>query len=249
MPYLRRGELSIYYETRGTGFPLLLLPPGGMNAVIDSWGQSAFNPMEIFSREFSTITLDQRNAGRSSGPIDVKDPWGSYAEDHINLMNHLGVDRFHVLGCCIGCSYVLKLLERAPDRVVAAVVEQPIGISDENREILPSNLSARWAKNLAEKRHELSEADLEEFRQRMFSGDFVFSVSRDFVRSCTTPMLVMPGNNLDHPTVIGREIASLAPNAEKLEDWRYPADVVPGTVARIWSFLRAHTPSADMASA
>ena len=240
MPHLRRGELSIYYETKGSGFPILLLPPGGMNATIDAWGQSAFNPMEIFSQEYWTITLDQRNAGRSSGPIEVEDPWGSYAQDHLNLMNHLGVERFYVLGCCIGCSYVLKLLERAPERVVAAVLEQPIGVSEENRAVLPDNLSARWAKELAAKRPEIDAKSLEEFRGRMFGGDFVFSVSQDFVRSCTIPMLVMPGSNLDHPTVIGREIASLAPDAEKLEDWRYPTDVVPGTVARIWSFLHAH---------
>ena len=109
--------------------------------------------------------------------------------------------------------------------------------------MLAENLSGRWAKNLAEKRSDLSTDDLEKFRERMYGGnDFVFSVSRDFVRSCTTPMLVMPGSNLDHPLEIGREIASLAPNAEKLEDWRFPADVVPATVARIWTFLHAHTP-------
>ena len=93
----------------------------------------------------------------------------------------------------------------------------------------------------AEKRADIDEPTVDAYRKRMFDGDFVFSVARDFVRSCTTPMLVMPGSNLDHPTVIGREIASLAPNAEKLEDWRYPADVVPATVSRIWSFLKAHT--------
>ena len=80
LPYMRRGPLSIYYETQGSGFRLLLFPPGGMNATIDWWGQSAFNPMEIFSREYWTITLDQRNAGKSVGPLDVEDPWGSYAE-------------------------------------------------------------------------------------------------------------------------------------------------------------------------
>jgi pimeloyl-ACP methyl ester carboxylesterase len=230
MPYMRRGELSTYYETKGSGFPLLLLPPGGMNATIDAWGQSAFNPMEIFSREYWTITLD------------VEDPWGSYAQDHLNLMNHLGVEQFHVLGCCIGCSYALKLVERAPERVACAVLEQPIGLSDENREVLPHALSGRWGDELLTKRPELGAETVEAFRKRMFGGDFVFSVSREFVSSCQTPLMVMPGNNLDHPTVIGREIASLAPNSEKLEDWRYPSDVVPNTVARIWSFLRPRTP-------
>jgi pimeloyl-ACP methyl ester carboxylesterase len=242
MPYMRRSELSIYYETKGSGFPLLLLPPGGMSATIDAWGQSAFNPMEIFSREYWTITLDQRNAGRSSGPLDLEDPWGSYAQDHLNLMNHLGVERFHVLGCCIGCSYVLKLLERAPQRIASAVIEQPIGLSEENREVLPHALAGRWGDELLKNRPEISADSLDAYRKRMFDGDFVFSVSREFVQSCATPMLVMPGTNLDHPLAIGREIASLSPNSEKLEDWRYPADVVPSTVARIWSFLYTHTP-------
>jgi len=241
MPYMRRGALSLYYETKGSGDPLLLLPPGGMSATIDWWGQSAFNPMEIFSQGYWTITLDQRNAGRSSGTLDAEDPWGSYAEDHLNLMNHLGAERFYVLGCCIGCSFALKLLERAPQRVVAAVIEQPVGVSDENRAVLSDNLSKRWAEELAVQRPEIARETIEQFRQRMFGeGDFVYSVTRDAVRSMSTPMLVMPGVNLDHPTVIGREIHALAPHAEKIEDWRLPSDVVPGTVAHIRRFLAAH---------
>ncbi|MBI4213603.1 MAG: hypothetical protein HY534_04770 [Chloroflexi bacterium] len=141
---------------------------------------------------------------------------------------------------------MLKLMERAPHRVVAGVLEQPIGISDENREALKDNLSLRWATELAKRRPELNEADIHKFRDRMFNpeGNFVYSVTREFVSSCTTPMLVMPGNigNLDHPNAIGREIAALAPKSEILEDWRYPADVVPGTVAHIRRFLKAHTP-------
>lgn len=242
MPVWERGKLSIYYETKGTGFPLLLLPPGGMSATIERWGTSAFNPMEVFSHDYWTITLDQRNAGRSNGPLDLEDPWGSYAEDHLNLMNHLGIERFHVLGCCIGCAFVLRLLQCAPERVASAVIEQPIGIDDANREILPSALSARWAAELAERRTDLSAEDLEAFRRRMFDGDFVFSVPRDFVRSCATPMLVMPGNNLDHPHSIGMEIAELAPDAEVVDPWRYPSEVVPRAVARIKGFLKAHTP-------
>src|SRR5437773_1004217 len=105
MSSFQRGETTIYYETRGAGFPLLLLPPGGMNATIGAWDRSAFAPMEIFPRDFWSITLDERNAGRSIGPLAPDDPWGSYAEDQLGLMNHLGIERFHVLGCCIECSY------------------------------------------------------------------------------------------------------------------------------------------------
>jgi hypothetical protein len=84
---------------------------------------------------------------------------------------------------------------------------------------------------------------LEAFGKRMWSGDFVLSVSRDFVRSCNTPLLVLPGIDLPHPTAIGREIASLAPRAELLEPWKEPADLVPQTVERIRRFLRSHTPA------
>lgn len=76
-----------------------------------------------------------------------------------------------------------------------------------------------------------------------WSGDFVLSVSREFVQSCNTPLLVLPGINLAHPTAIGREIASLAPRAELLEPWKEPAELVPHTVERIRRFLRSHTPA------
>jgi pimeloyl-ACP methyl ester carboxylesterase len=240
MSVWERGDLSIYYETHGSGFPLLLIAPGGMNSVIEFWNRSAFNPIEIFSREYWVIAMDQRNAGRSKGPLEMEDPWGSYAGDQLGLMNHLGIDRFHVLGCCIGCSYALKLIERAPERVVAAVIEQPIGISDENRDVLPRNLYGRRAKALPENRAGLDQETAETYGKRMFTGDFEFSVTRDFVKSCRTPMLVMPGNNLDHPRAIGMEIARLAPKAELIEEWREPTNLLPPAVARIRRFLVAH---------
>lgn len=242
MSVWERGELSIYYETYGFGFPLLLIAPGGMNSVIGFWNRAAFNPIEIFSRHYWVIAMDQRNAGRSKGPLAPDDPWGSYAEDQIGLMSHLGIDHFHVLGCCIGCSYALRLIQRAPDRVAAAVIEQPIGVSAENRSVLAQNLYGRWAEELAKKRPELTAEAVQAFGKKMFTGDFVFSVPREFVKSCTTPMLVMPGNNLDHPRAIGNEIAALAPNSEIIAEWRHPPERVPPAVARIKQFLTAHTP-------
>ena len=248
MPFHQRGEVTIYYETRGEGFPLLLIAPGGMRSTISWWGRSAFNPLEIFSRAgFWTIAMDQRNTGQSSGPLEMDDPWGSYAEDQLNLMNHLGIDQFHVLGCCIGCSFALSLAQRAPDRVVAAVLEQPIGIDDENRDVLPRNLYGQWAKDLVEKRTDIDLETAEAFGKKMCTGEFVISVTRDFVRGCSTPLLVMPGNNLDHPRATGMEIASIAPHAELIEEWRYPSDLVPPAVARIKTFLKANTPSQELA--
>ena len=242
MSVFQRGDVSIYYEVRGTGFPLLLLALGGMNSTISFWNRASFNPIEVFSGEFSTIAMDQRNAGSSSGPLDMADPWGSYADDQLELMYHLGIDKFHVLGHCIGGPFILSLVQRAPERVASAVIVQSIGISDENREELPRSLYTRWAAEQPKKRSDVDLETAEAFGARMFSGDFVFSVSREFVKSCTTPLLVLPGDNNHHPKSIGLEIQSLAQNAELLEEWRAPSSVVPTAVARIKSFLKAHTP-------
>jgi hypothetical protein len=122
------------------------------------------------------------------------------------------------------------------------VIEQPIGISEENRNVLAQNLYGRWAEELPKKRLELKAEAVQAFGQKMFTGDFVFSVTREFVKNCTTPMIVMPGNNLDHPRDIGNEIAALAPNSEIIPEWRHPPELVPPAVARIKKFLKAHTP-------
>src|SRR5712692_6698067 len=242
MPAFVKGDVTINYEVYGSGFPLLLLPPGGMNARIDYWGRAAFNPVEIFSREYMVVALDERNAGQSTGPLNMDDPWGMYAADQVGLLNHLGIERCHVMGCCIGCSQVLKLLETAPTRISAAVLEQPVGIDENNKTTLP-NMWVEWANELVKKRDDVDMAKAEAFGRKMWAGDFVLSVTRDFVGSCQTPMLVLPGIDLPHPTAIGREVAALAPKSEILEPWKEPADLVPQTVARVRRFLRAHTPS------
>jgi len=79
------------------------------------------------------------------------------------------------------------------------------------------------------------------FRNRMYGGDFVFNVSREFVRTCKTPMLVLLGNDRYHPSITSREIVELAPNAELVERWKEP-EVIEQTIARVRSFLTLHTP-------
>jgi pimeloyl-ACP methyl ester carboxylesterase len=241
MPLFKKDDVSIYYEIRGRGYPLLLLPPGGMDATIDFWQRTAFNAVEVFCEDFRVIAIDQRNAGRSSGPIPPGSPWDAYLADHIGLLNHLGVERCHVLGCCIGSSYALNMVCTSPGRVSAAVLEQPVGIDDANRQTMP-NAWHNWAQALLAKRPEIDRAAVEQFGRRMWGGDFVLSVSREAVASCTTPLLVLPGIDLPHPNVIGHEIARLAPNSEVIEPWKEPATLLPGAVARIRAFLQKHTP-------
>jgi pimeloyl-ACP methyl ester carboxylesterase len=212
-----------------------------MNSMVEWWARAAFNPVEEYAGDFRLVAMDQRNAGKSTGPLDVSDPWGSYVDDQLALMDHLGHESFHVLGCCIGSSHALGLAERAPARVVSAVLEQPIGIVDDNRELF-RGMWREWGQQLAARREDIDPETLEAFGTRMWEGEFVLNVSRDFVRSCPTPLLVLPGIDQFHPTAIGREVARLAPDAEVVEPWKDTPERIRQAVGRIREFLRRRTP-------
>src|ERR1700686_831065 len=100
-----KGAVRIRYEEAGSGFPLLLIPGGGLNSTISGFRNGApFDPMEEFKAEYRCIASDSRNAtgGESSGPLEIDRPWDSYADDQLGLMDHLGVDKFMGMGFCIG---------------------------------------------------------------------------------------------------------------------------------------------------
>ena len=138
VPYVDSGEARIWYTEQGTGFPMLTLAPGGMRSGVSLWEVAAINPLTAYAGQYKMIAMDQRNAGQSAGPLEAGDPWGAYAADQLAVMDHLGIDRFLVFGCCIGGPFILKLCELAPERVVAAVLEQPVGIIESNRELFDS---------------------------------------------------------------------------------------------------------------
>jgi pimeloyl-ACP methyl ester carboxylesterase len=240
LPRFVHGETTIHYEEHGGGFPLLLIAPGGMNSAIELWGGSTINPLEAYSGDFRLIAMDQRNAGQSTGPLEANDPWGAYARDQLGLLDHLGVRSFHVMGACIGGCFALKLIEQAPERVVSAVLEQPVGVTGDNAQLYDA-MWRGWGDELVRTRSDVDPADVEAFGTRMWAGDFVLSVSRDFVRACSTPLLVLPGVDRYHPTATGREIASLARQARLVEPWTDPQHVGPAMSA-VREFLQSHTP-------
>jgi len=127
--FYEKGNVRIRYQEVGNGFPFLVTPGGGLNSRISNWQTAVINPMEEFKNDFRCIAMDQRNAtgGESTGPIPVDNPWDAFADDQLGLMDHLGIRQFVFFGNCIGGSFALKLMERAPERVVAGVLSQPIG--------------------------------------------------------------------------------------------------------------------------
>jgi len=93
MPFYERGQVRIHYEEVGSGFPLLVIPGGGLNSTVAGLATHPFNPFDEFKGEFRVIAADLRNAkgGQSSGPFEVDRPWDAYTDDHIGLMDHLGI--------------------------------------------------------------------------------------------------------------------------------------------------------------
>ena len=244
MSQFEREGVSLHYEEFGTGYPVLLFAPGGMNSAIDFWHRSPWDPTTKLASNFRVIAMDQRNSGQSQAEIKASDDWTTYASDHIALLDYLGIQQTHIMGGCIGSSYCVGLLQAAPERVSAAVLQNPIGLSANNRADF-INMFDDWAKNLKQSRPNLTEEALTAFRHNMFGGDFVFSVSRDFVRSCATPLLVCAGADQFHPTAIAREIVELAPQAELLLKWREP-EIVENTIERVRAFLLELTPKAGL---
>ena len=246
--FYEKGPVRIYYEETGSGFPLLLIPGGGLNSTIAALA-NPFNAIEEFKSEYRCIAADLRNApsGQSTGPVEVDRPWESYADDQLGLMDHLGIDKFRVMGFCIGGPFIWSLLKRAPNRIAAAVLAQPVGWRPE---MLDPTYSGRfwttWGATLIAKRPEITLETTDRFVRKMFetSPDFVFTVTRDFIRSCQNPILILPDEVPAHPYAVAMECAMLAPNAEvSIFPWKQPKERIPLAVRQIRSFLRAHRPA------
>jgi len=248
MSFYEKSPVRIHFQEAGSGFPLLLIAGGGLNSTISNFTRnSPFNPIEEFRDEYHCIAADLRNAnsGESTGPLEIDRPWDAYTDDQLGLMDHLGIDKFMVLGFCIGGPFIWNLLKRAPDRIAAAVLAQPSGSRPEMRDYFYEGNMKTWGPELSKRRPDLTMEVIEKFLTKMYRNnpDFVFTVTRDFVRNCQTPVLILPDDIPAHPYAVAMEAAMLAPKAEvSIFPWKEPKERIPLAVRQIRSFLRAHRP-------
>jgi pimeloyl-ACP methyl ester carboxylesterase len=242
MPSFRHRDAMIYYEEFGQGFPILTFAPAGLQSTIQVWSRPAapIDPTTELAGSFRVIAMDQRNAGgQSRAPITAQDGWPTYTEDHVALLDHLGIERCHLYGQCIGGSFILSLLKAQPGRVAAAVLAQPIGRVG----ALPAGRSARfeaWAESLKD-HPEATPPVLDAVHRNLYAPGFVYCVDRAFVSSCSTPSLVLAGNDEAHPFAISEELARLLPNCEFIPEWKTGAALTSAR-ARVKEFLAKHTP-------
>jgi pimeloyl-ACP methyl ester carboxylesterase len=243
--FYENGNLRIRYAEIGSGFPLLATPGGGLNSRMSNWPTAVINIVQEFKNDFRVITMDQRNAtnGGSNGPVPVDNPWDAFADDQLGVMDHLGIHQFFFFGNCIGGPFAMKLMERAPQRVVAAILSQPVGHRPDKPDYMYESGRDVWAKEFLELRPDVSMATIEQYLHNLYrvQPDFVYSVSRDFAKSCQTPMLVLPDDIVAHPLQVSIDIASLAPNAEiTVFPWKEPPELKARTINRVRTFLKGH---------
>ncbi|MEQ8816868.1 MAG: alpha/beta hydrolase [Thalassobaculum sp.] len=249
MPIFENGPVRIHYEEAGSGFPLLVIPGGGLNATVAGLATHAFNPLEAFSDRYRVIALDLRNAngGGSEGPLEIERTWDGFTDDQLGLMDHLGIDRFLVMGFCIGGPMIWNTLRRAGDRVAAAVLVHPSGYSAAFPDIFYRNNITGWGPAFQARRPEVTMAMIAEYLDNMYTkrADFVFTVDRDFVRACPTPVLVLPDDIPAHPYATAMETALLAPNAEvSLYPWKENARKIELALRHVRGFLALNAPAA-----
>jgi pimeloyl-ACP methyl ester carboxylesterase len=248
MPFFEKGKVRIHYVDSGSGFPLLVIPGGGLNATMAYLDDPApFNPVKELKDQFRCISFDLRNAngGQSTGPVEVDRPWDSHADDQLALMDHLGIKQFMVLGLCIGGPFIWNLLKRAPDRIIAAVPTQPSGFRPTLPDLFYQNNVKGWGPALCARRPDVTMDMVDAFLKKMYGAnpDLVFTVTRDFVRGCKTPILVLPEDSPPHPYAVAEESAMLAPNGQmSFFPWKEDKARVPLAVRHVRAFLRAHQP-------
>lgn len=240
MHIMRNGPVEIAYEVDGSGFPILLLAPGGLGSNNEKWRTAAWNPHDSLASEFRLIGMDQRNAGSSFAPIAPTDGWHSYLGDQVALLDHLSVDKCHLIGACIGGPFILNLLCHSPERFCSAVIMQPTGI-DDNRESYKKHFDEWWDE--ARSRHpEATDAQAAQFGSNIWDAEAPFlSVSEDQVAACVTPLLILMGLDFYHPQSVSRQLAKLCGSATLLEDWKR-GDALARTERAIHQFLHQHAP-------
>ena len=147
------------------------------------------------------------------------------------------------MGYCIGGCFAGTLLERAPERIAAAVFCQTVGHFPEDPDVMYRSGRDSWAPELLAQRPDLKEEDIEPYLHNLYrmNPDFLYSVPRDFMRNCQTPILVLPDDIPAHPHQSSVDVASLAPNAEiTVFPWNSPPELKERTIDRVRKFIQTH---------
>ena len=130
MPTAVVDGIATHYELVGSGPPLLLFAPGGFNAAMENWRTQGIyrtiQPLERLAERYTCVAFDRREAGRSGGRVE-RIAWTDYARQGAGLLDHLGIERAHLLGGCQGCAPVAAFAVHHPGRAFSLTLFWPTG--------------------------------------------------------------------------------------------------------------------------
>jgi pimeloyl-ACP methyl ester carboxylesterase len=115
MPYAQRQGYRLYYETHGSGHPLLLIR--GLGSNLDHW----YPQLPAFKAHYQVVTFDNQGVARSGDPGGAMSI-PSLAEDAAAVLDAAGAGRAHVLGVSMGGMIAQELALNFPRRVAGLVL-------------------------------------------------------------------------------------------------------------------------------
>ncbi|HEV2570439.1 MAG TPA: alpha/beta hydrolase [Beijerinckiaceae bacterium] len=122
--------IATRYQVIGSGDPLLMYAPGGFDATLEKWSTQGvyakIKPIDHLSRHYSCIIFDRRECGQSGGRVE-KVGFSDYVQQGIGLLDHLKIDKAHLMGGCMGCCPVAAFGVMHPERVRSMVLFWPVG--------------------------------------------------------------------------------------------------------------------------
>ncbi len=130
MPIASIDGIATRYEVLGSGPPLLMYAPGGFDATVEKWStQSVYAKIKLLDhlpKHYTCIAFDRRECGRSGGRID-RVRWADYVAQGKGLLDHLGFEKAHLIGGCMGCCPVAAFGAMHPERTLSMVLFWPTG--------------------------------------------------------------------------------------------------------------------------
>jgi pimeloyl-ACP methyl ester carboxylesterase len=130
MPTAVVDGIATRYEVTGSGPPLLMFSPGGFDSTLEGWRTVGIyrrlRLLDHLGEKYTCVTFDRRESGRSGGRLE-RVSWAGYVAQGMGLLDHLGIDRAHLMGGCVGCSTVAAAAAAHPGRVLSMVLYSPAG--------------------------------------------------------------------------------------------------------------------------
>jgi len=130
MPIAVIDGITTRYDVIGSGPPLLMISPGGFDATIEKWRtQGVYVRLKLLDhlpQHHTCIVYDRRESGESGGRVEHI-TWAQYVAQARGLLDHLQIDRAHIMGACMGCSPAMAFGVAHPERTRSLVLYWPVG--------------------------------------------------------------------------------------------------------------------------